>query len=149
MLFGCVIARSSMRACNAAPAARAGRYVGRVDCSRWHSVRFLGGFPPHVFAAMLQAALCDSWLDWGGRLVPLQSSACARSSVLDMALRQAAKKGPGGGPVLTLDSSQLDSLRACVGRLTPLALERFLATLAGAALEKHCSEVSELHQKRL
>lgn len=90
---------------------------------------------------MLQVALCDSWLDWGGRLVPLQSSACARSSVLDMALRQAAKRGPGGGPVLTLDSSQLDSLRACVGRLTPLALERFLAALAGAALEKHCSEV--------
>ncbi|KAL4436126.1 hypothetical protein ABPG77_005574 [Micractinium sp. CCAP 211/92] len=95
---------------------------------------------------MLQVALCDSWLDWGGRLVPLQSSACARSSVLDMALRQAAKRGPGGGPVLTLDSSQLDSLRACVGRLTPLALERFLAALAGAALEKHCSEVEQVVQ---
>lgn len=133
---------------DAAPAARVGEMATVFRPYRTHLHSFSA--PSRRFrllqwpANMLQVHCADSWLAWGGRLVPLQSSACARSSVLDMALRQAAKRGPNGGPVLTLDSSQIDSLSACVGRLTPLALERFLAALAGAALEKHCSEVGLL-----
>lgn len=83
----------------------------------------------------------DSWLSYAGRLFPLHASMCAKSSVLEMQLRQADKQGPGGKALLALDSSQLDSLRACVGQITPLSLERFLAALSGAALEQSCSEV--------
>ncbi|EFN59827.1 expressed protein [Chlorella variabilis] len=55
-------------------------------------------------------------------------------------MRQASRQGPGGKPVIALDSTQLASLQRVVGPSlpSPLSIERFLGALSGTALE-HCS----------
>ena len=112
-------------------------------------------FLPCIFVAVLQTLImmhlqpCGalggtqpaSYLSYKGRLLPINATLASRSSVLESLLQQAELQAD-GRRLVVLDSTQLGYLASSVGPLTPLAIERFLAALAGAALEKHCSEVS-------
>jgi hypothetical protein len=82
----------------------------------------------------------DCWLEWRNQLFPLCTGWVQKCSVLESQMRQASRQGPGGKPVIALDSTQLASLQRVVGPSlpSPLSIERFLAALSGTALE-HCS----------
>lgn len=97
-----------------------------------------------VHVAYARALETAGWLEFRGKLFPLCAGMAAKSGLLDSGLRQSGlREGPGARPVLALDSSQIQSLALALGHVpSPLSLERFLASLSGAALEMSCSEVS-------
>ncbi|PSC74147.1 hypothetical protein C2E20_2793 [Micractinium conductrix] len=101
-----------------------------------------------VHVAYARALETAGWLEFRGKLFPLCAGMAAKSGLLDSGLRQSGlREGPGARPVLALDSSQIQSLALALGHVpSPLSLERFLASLSGAALEMSCSEVEQVVQ---
>lgn len=133
------------RACCAAAATRA-RRVAQLPAVADHALiapnvpNVHTHLPPTHTAIMGSCLVHDlgALLDFSGRLLPVPSAGLAQSAVL---CSLTATREAGGKRVLSLDSTQLESLQRSAGPLSPLGLERFLSATAQPRLLDHCSEV--------